>query len=174
MTAVVHSRSAAATERWGERLAPAVEPGDLIALCGELGAGKTRFVAGLARGLECRSRVRSPSFAIVNEYHGRLLLLHLDLYRIEPIDAEGLGLEEYAERGALVVEWGDKLPARWRADALVLRFEPGVDENARTLSASGAGPRGHALLGAWDAIAAGESAASESPESASGAHEERA
>jgi tRNA threonylcarbamoyladenosine biosynthesis protein TsaE len=145
------SRSVAETERLGERLAAALADGDVLALAGELGSGKTRFVAGLARGLACRARVRSPSFALVHEYHGRLLLLHLDLYRLESVDAEGLGLEEYAERGVLAVEWGDRLPARWRAEALAISFEsPGGD--VRRLSASATAGRGLALLDAWRAL----------------------
>jgi tRNA threonylcarbamoyladenosine biosynthesis protein TsaE len=145
------SRSAAETERLGESLAPILETGDLVALVGELGAGKTRFVTGLARGLACGARVRSPSFAITNEYHGRLLLLHLDLYRLTPADTETLGLEEYLERGVVVVEWGDRLPARHLAEALLLRFE-GEDETRVVTATAGAG-RGRALLEAWSRVA---------------------
>src|SRR5512143_957151 len=114
----MRSASEAATEALGESLGGCVETGDVIALTGPLGAGKTRLVAGLARGALARSRVRSPSFTLVNEYAGRVRVMHLDLYRVEGADAEGLGLEEMRERGALVVEWGEKLPAAWLADAL--------------------------------------------------------
>jgi len=86
--------SEAATEALGAAFAAGLEAGDVIVLTGPLGAGKTRFVAGMARGLEARSRVRSPSFTLINEYRGDRLLLHLDLYRLEPREAEGLGLEE--------------------------------------------------------------------------------
>jgi len=141
------SHSPAETERFGEALAPALARGDLVALVGELGAGKTRFVTGLACALGCGARVRSPSFAIVNEYHGRLLLLHLDLYRLAAADTETLGLEEYLERGALVVEWGDRLPARHLAEALVLSFAG--DGETRVVTASAAGGRGRALLEEW-------------------------
>ena len=148
MSATSHtSHSPVATERLGESLAPALETGDLVALVGELGAGKTRFVIGLARALGCGARVRSPSFAIVNEYHGRLLLLHLDLYRLAAADTETLGLEEYLERGVLVVEWGDRLPARHLAEALVLRFEG--EGETRVVTATAAGGRGLELLEAW-------------------------
>jgi len=151
--AVRITRSADETARLGEALAPALAAGDVIALTGELGAGKTRFVAGLARGLACKARVRSPSFAIVNEYHGRLLLLHLDLYRIDPRDLDGLGLDEYLERGALAVEWGERLPERDRAGALSIRFEaPGP--GTRELAASAETGRGLALLEAWTRIPA--------------------
>lgn len=150
------TRSAAETERLGEALAPALTIGDLVALVGELGAGKTRFVAGLGRGLACRARVRSPSFAIVNEYHGRLLLSHLDLYRIEMRDVEALGLEEYLERGVLAVEWGDRLPGHDLAEALTLTFESrGPD--TRVITATAGGGRGLELLEAWARLEAGAS-----------------
>jgi len=97
------ARSVDETERFGEALAPALATGDVLALTGDLGAGKTRFVAGLARGLRCKARVRSPSFAIVNEYHGDRLLLHLDLYRLDTVDAESLGLEVYLRTDMLTL-----------------------------------------------------------------------
>jgi len=152
------ARSVDETVRLGEALAPALVAGDVLALTGELGAGKTRFVAGLARGLQCKARVRSPSFAIVNEYHGdRLLLLHLDLYRLDSVDAESLGLEEYAERGVLAVEWGERLPAAWRAEALALKFET-VDAGTRRITAHASGGRGLALLAAWRTLPVPEAA----------------
>ena len=146
------SDSEAATEALGEAFAAALEDGDVIVLTGPLGAGKTRFVAGLARGLNARSRVRSPSFTLINEYAGDRLLLHLDLYRLEPREVEGLGLEEQIERGVLVVEWGEKLPAALRSDALTLRFEI-RSESTRMITARAAGARGLALLSRWRALA---------------------
>jgi tRNA threonylcarbamoyladenosine biosynthesis protein TsaE len=137
------------TERLGEALAPAVRTGDVILLEGPLGAGKTRFVMGLARGLACKARVRSPTFGLVHEYHGRVILAHLDLYRLESAEAEGLGLEEIAQRAALVVEWGEKLPRPWRDDALTLRFALEAKPSERTVAAEAAGERGAVLLEAW-------------------------
>ena len=145
------STSVERTEALGAALAPSLAAGDVIALCGDLGSGKTRFVAGLARALAPAARVRSPSFTLVNEYGGRVPLFHLDLYRLRAGEVEGLGLEEYAERGALVVEWGERLPAAWLADALVLAFAGGGDD-VRTIAATAAGPRGAELLAAWGAI----------------------
>jgi len=144
--------SAEATEGLGEGLAPALEAGDVIALRGPLGAGKTRFVAGLARGLAAGARVRSPTFTLVNEYPGRILLVHLDLYRLEPAEVAALGLEHYLEHGALVAEWGEKLPFARRADALSLEFAI-VSEHERAITAEAAGDRGAALLAAWQAMA---------------------
>ena len=146
-----HTASVEETERLGEALAPALRVGDLLALSGPLGAGKTRFVAGLARGLNARARVRSPSFTLVNEYRGDRLLLHLDLYRVEPRDVDGLGLEEQIERGVLVAEWGEKLPESLRREALTLRFEI-VSESGRAITARAAGPRGLELLASWRAL----------------------
>jgi tRNA threonylcarbamoyladenosine biosynthesis protein TsaE len=140
-----------ATEHLGERLAAALVTGDLVVLTGPLGAGKTCFVAGLARGLEARARVRSPSFILIHEYRGRELLLHLDLYRIETAEVDALGIEELLERGVLVVEWGEKLPAALRADALTLEFEV-VSAEVRAIAARAAGARGAALLEAWRAL----------------------
>jgi tRNA threonylcarbamoyladenosine biosynthesis protein TsaE len=144
--------STEATERLGEAFAPALRAGDVVALSGPLGAGKTRLVAGLARGLDPRSRVRSPSFTLVNEYRGPLSLFHLDLYRIEAMDADALGLEEYAERGALIVEWGEKLPWVFLREALCVAIEPGAGDT-RTLRASARGGRGLELLTAWETLA---------------------
>jgi len=144
----------AETEALGAALAPGLEAGDVVVLSGPLGAGKTRFVAGLARGLGCKARVRSPSFTLVNEYRGRLFLIHLDLYRVEAPDAEALGLEEQAERGVLVVEWGEKLPPVLRERALIVEFEV-VSETERQLSARLARgrdvARAAALLEVWRA-----------------------
>ena len=146
------SDSEAATEALGAAFAAGLEAGDVIVLTGPLGAGKTRFVAGLARGFHARARVRSPSFTLINEYRGDRLLLHLDLYRLEPSEAEGLGLEEQVERGVLVAEWGEKLPPALRAEALTLRFEI-LSEAARAITARAAGARGLALLARWRTLA---------------------
>ena len=155
------TRSAAETERLGEALAPALRVGDVILLEGPLGAGKTRFVTGLARGLRCKARVRSPTFGLVHEYRGRIAMAHLDLYRLAPEEVEGLGIEELAQRAALVVEWGEKLPAPWSEDALLLRLALEPEPETRAIAAAARGPRGQALLEAWRRAAPGpaESAA---------------
>lgn len=150
--AVCRSDSVAATEALGAALAPALAIGDVIVLSGPLGSGKTRFVAGLARGLAAAARVRSPSFTLVTEYHGRILLLHADLYRLEPGEAVGLGLEESLERGALAAEWGEKLPADLREEALEVVFEIG-SETGRRLTARATAGRGLALREAFRAAA---------------------
>jgi tRNA threonylcarbamoyladenosine biosynthesis protein TsaE len=106
------SRSPAETEALGEAWGLEAESGLVIGLCGELGAGKTQLVKGLARGLGIAARVQSPSFALVNIYAGgRLKLFHLDLYRLDtPGQAFAAGLEEYLQpEGVTVIEWAEKL-----------------------------------------------------------------
>ena len=108
------SHSPAATETLGEQFGRAAQPGWVIALCGDLGAGKTQFVKGLARGLNCLGRVHSPTFTLVNEYEGgRLRLYHLDLYRLEtPEQILSAGIEDYlSPTGVSVIEWAERLAA---------------------------------------------------------------
>src|SRR5512134_1161754 len=93
----------------GERLAAALRGGDVILLYGELGAGKTAFVRGMARGLGApEADVSSPTFTIIQEYVGRVPLYHVDLYRVEPSEVEDLGLEELVSGDAVVaIEWAE-------------------------------------------------------------------
>ncbi len=107
------SHSPEETEALGEKMGRAAERGLVIALTGELGAGKTRFVAGLARGLGSPARVHSPTFTLVNEYGGgRLALFHLDSYRLEsPAQIRSAGLDEFWQpAGVTVVEWAERIP----------------------------------------------------------------
>src|SRR5215471_10542766 len=105
------SHSPAETEALGESWGKMALPGLVISLCGDLGAGKTQLVRGLARGLGISVRVHSPTFALVNVYTGgRLNLFHLDLYRLETQDQiRGAGLEEYLNAaGVTVIEWAER------------------------------------------------------------------
>jgi len=105
------SHSPAETEALGEEWGRAAEPGLVLGLCGDLGAGKTQLVKGLARGLGLCARVHSPTFTLVNVYTGgRLKLFHLDLYRLaSPEQILGAGLEEYLHpTGVTVIEWADR------------------------------------------------------------------
>jgi len=107
------SHSPAETEALGERWGREAQRGLVIALSGDLGAGKTQLVKGLARGLGVTSRVHSPTFTLVNEYSGgRLRLFHLDLYRLETrAQILGAGLEEYLQsEGVTVIEWAERWP----------------------------------------------------------------
>jgi tRNA threonylcarbamoyladenosine biosynthesis protein TsaE len=122
----------------GELLAP----GDLVLLVGDLGAGKTVFVQGLARGLGVEEPVTSPTFTIVQEYAGRLPLVHVDVYRLDRLqDVYDLGLEEAGDRGATVVEWGDLVEQAVPAEHLVIRIDPGAADTERVLEVTGHGPR---------------------------------
>jgi len=106
------SHSPAETEALGEAWGRAAKPGLVIALTGDLGAGKTALVRGLARGLGCADRVHSPTFTLVNQYGGgRLPLCHLDLYRLDtPEQIRAAGLEEYLQPdGVAVIEWAERL-----------------------------------------------------------------
>src|ERR1017187_6148650 len=106
------SHSPAETEALGEKIGRAAERGHVIALSGDLGAGKTQFVKGLARGLEIPGRVHSPTFTLVNEYGGgRLKLFHLDLYRLEtPEQILSAGIGEYlSPDGVAVIEWAERI-----------------------------------------------------------------
>ena len=106
------SHSPAATELLGEKFGRAAQRGWVIALSGDLGAGKTQFVRGVARGLETSGRVHSPTFTLVNEYGGgRLKLFHLDLYRLETAEQiYAAGIDEYLQPdGVSVIEWAERL-----------------------------------------------------------------
>ena len=108
------SHSETQTRRLGARLAKLLLPGDLIALVGELGTGKTRFVQGVGQGLGVQETIISPTFTLVREYRGaeiRLPLYHIDLYRIESTgEIATFGLEEYLYgNGVCIIEWADRL-----------------------------------------------------------------
>ena len=114
------SHSPAATESLGEAWGRAAQSGLVIALSGDLGAGKTQLVRGLARGLGVTARVHSPTFTLVNEYGGgRLKLFHLDLYRLETAaQILSAGLEEFlSPDGVAVIEWAERLEdGRWKME----------------------------------------------------------
>ena len=106
------SHSPADTEALGEKFGRVAQRGQIIALSGDLGAGKTQFVRGLARGLEIPTRVHSPTFTLVNEYGGgRLKLFHLDLYRLETAaQVLSAGIEEFLQPdGVSVIEWAERI-----------------------------------------------------------------
>lgn len=114
------SHSPTETETLGERWGREVKCGLVIALSGDLGAGKTQLVKGIARGLGVTARVHSPTFTLVNEYNGgRLRLFHLDLYRLEtPEQIHGAGIEEFLQPdGVTVIEWAERLEdGRWKME----------------------------------------------------------
>ena len=110
---ILTTRSAEETIKLGEKIAGRLKPGDMVALCGDLGAGKTTFVKGIAKGLGVHDYkyVNSPSFVLVREYKGRIPLFHFDIYRLEHLkDIEDIGYEDYlARKGVVVIEWSSKM-----------------------------------------------------------------
>jgi tRNA threonylcarbamoyladenosine biosynthesis protein TsaE len=135
------------TRAFGARLASLLIGGELIGLSGELGAGKTCLVRGLAEGLGIAShKVRSPTFTLVNEYSGgRLPLYHIDLYRLAATDVDRMALREYLYgEGVCVVEWFERLGEKAAHLHVQLTF---VGENERLLVASANGERYVELLG---------------------------
>jgi len=112
------SRSAAETKKLGSRLASFLRPGDIVGLIGDLGAGKTTFIQGIAAGLKVRhpKEVTSPTFVLIHEYQGKMPLYHIDLYRLGTAALlDSLGLEEYLQsQGVSVIEWADKFPGAFR------------------------------------------------------------
>lgn len=147
------SNSPTQTRRFGANLGGLAQPGDVVLLHGDLGAGKTHFAQGIAEGLGITDPVRSPTFTLVNEYEeGRVPLYHIDLYRLEgDEEIATVGIEEYFDAdGLVVVEWPEK-GAHWLpSDALHL-FLGHIDERRRSLRMNTGGPRSEQLLRAYRA-----------------------
>jgi tRNA threonylcarbamoyladenosine biosynthesis protein TsaE len=127
------SRTPRETQAAAAKLAASLGPGDVVALTGELGAGKTCFAQGLAQGLGITGRAVSPTFVLVNEYRGRLPVHHVDAYRTETLtELLDLGIEELFEGdGVTVVEWADKLAALLPARTIHVHLDGVGDETRR-------------------------------------------
>lgn len=122
------------TEAAGERLGRELRSGDVVALTGPLGAGKTCFVQGLVRGLGVTTRATSPTFVIVNEYHGRLPVHHVDAYRSTSLtELLDVGIEELFEEGVTIVEWADKVAPLLPTRTTRVDIE-GVGDEPRTIT----------------------------------------
>lgn len=134
------TNSPSETEALGESLAGQLEPGTVIAFTGDLGAGKTAFVRGLARGLGVRERVTSPTFTIVNEYEGgRLPLFHFDMYRLGSADELfDIGWEDYLARGGVcAVEWSENVSDALDNDCLRVDIRRGENDDQRIITIGG-------------------------------------
>ena len=135
------TNSPAETEAAGEALAARLGPGSVVAFTGDLGAGKTAFTRGLARGLGYKGRVTSPTFTIVNEYEGgRLPLFHFDMYRLDDADALfDIGWEDYLDRGGVcAVEWSELADEALPPETVFVTItrDP-EDDTARTITIEG-------------------------------------
>jgi tRNA threonylcarbamoyladenosine biosynthesis protein TsaE len=143
-TVRARTRSVDATRALGEALAPVLEAGDVVALSGDLAAGKTAFVQGVARGLGSTDHVVSPTFMLVREYEGRLRILHMDVYRLDRLqDVWDLGFEDLLDEGGVVlIEWGDVIEGILPVDHLLvrLRFPDEEEPNLRSIELTGHGP----------------------------------
>ena len=138
MKVVTHSPEE--TRALGERLAGTLGPGTVVAFTGDLGAGKTAFISGMARGLGIEERVTSPTFTIVNEYEGgRLPLFHFDMYRLGSADELfHIGWEDYLARGGVCgVEWRENVAEAIEDDAVRVDIARGEDENSRVIHIEG-------------------------------------
>jgi tRNA threonylcarbamoyladenosine biosynthesis protein TsaE len=141
---VVETHDPAETRALGSRLAAIAHPGDVLALTGDLGAGKTELAKGFGRGLGVTDVVSSPSFVLMAEHAGRLRLFHLDLYRLDgPEAAIGAGLlDEREVEGVTLVEWAERLGADLPPGRLEIRIETLADDTRRiTLRATDAAHR---------------------------------
>jgi len=151
LTRTLRSESPDETHRLGVRLGELLQPGDFIGLIGDLGAGKTHLVRGVADGAKvARSEVASPTFAIVYPYRGRIPLYHADLYRIADYDelyATGF-LDLLGGDGAVLVEWLDRVPEAAPREYLRLTLRT-VGDESRELQGEAFGRRPAELLAAW-------------------------
>lgn len=136
--------SAQETIKFGERLGQQLTGGDVLALTGELGAGKTVLTCGIALGLGIpMDQVSSPTFTLIQEYSGAIPLIHVDLYRLEGAsDISTLGLEEYFTPNTIVlIEWAERFPQILPSDHMAIYLEYGEAEDIRLVTLSGTGPR---------------------------------
>ena len=137
----IFSKSEAETEAAGETFARTLPAGAVVALYGDLGAGKTAFVRGMARGLGLDVRVSSPTFTIVNEYLGPRELFHFDMYRLGSADELfDIGWEDYLSRGGVcAVEWSENVADAFEGDEICVRIEKtGETERRITIGEAGA------------------------------------
>jgi tRNA threonylcarbamoyladenosine biosynthesis protein TsaE len=136
------SKTPEETQAIGAALAPALHPGDVVALSGDLGAGKTCLVQGAAAALGVRQRVTSPSFVLVREYEGGLPVLHLDIYRLGNLqELVDLGYEEFLDpKWVVFIEWGDAAGPLLPPEYLQVDLRRG-DDDSRTITIEPHGPQ---------------------------------
>ena len=132
------SNSPAETERIGEKLAQSLNGTEVIALFGGLGMGKTAFTRGLCRGLGVADGVSSPTFALVNEYSGKVNIYHFDMYRVTTWDdLYSTGFFDYIDTGVLVIEWSENIEGALPDNALKITISRGENDNQRIFEIEG-------------------------------------
>ena len=138
---IVITNSEQETEALGARFAEKLPGGTVVAMYGDLGAGKTAFVRGMARGMGLNCRVSSPTFTIVNEYLGQRELIHFDMYRLSGADELfEIGWEDYLARGAVcAVEWSEKVEDAFYGDEYRVTIQK-LDDTRRSITIEGAKP----------------------------------
>ena len=138
------TKSPSETIQIGKDIGNLLRPGDVVALVGELGTGKTQLIKGLAKGLEIEkpAYISSPSFTLIHEYPGRVPFYHVDLYRLKTEkEAEELGLEEYFEgRGVVAIEWADRIPTLLPKEILWIHIHY-IGKRGRSIEILGKGDR---------------------------------
>jgi tRNA threonylcarbamoyladenosine biosynthesis protein TsaE len=146
---VIQTQSATETVQIGKRIGKLLRDGDVMALVGELGSGKTHFIKGLAAGLGVKrsKRIASPSFTLIHEYQGKFSLFHVDLFRLTmEEEAEDLGLDEYFVRGGVTaIEWADKIPNLLPKELIWINLSY-LGQHARSIHLHGKGKRYEELV----------------------------
>lgn len=153
MVVALQTNDAGETEAVGEAIGEQLRLGDLVVLTGDLGAGKTTFTKGLARGLGVTDRVTSPTFTIVQEYDGRVPVAHVDVYRLERIqELHDFGFEELLETRVTVVEWGEAISVVLPHDRIDVRIamDEARGDDARVVEVLPTGPSWLERRGALD------------------------
>lgn len=134
----IYSDSVKKTEDIGRKIASILKGNEVIAMFGDLGAGKTAFTRGLASGLSYDYGVSSPTFAIVNEYNAKFNIYHFDMYRItSDDDLYSTGFYDYLDNGVIVIEWSENIEYALDSDAIRIRIKKTEDENARIFTIEG-------------------------------------
>lgn len=132
------SKSVEQTEKFAEDFSKNLKGSEIIAMYGELGAGKTAFARGLSKGLGAEDIVSSPTFAIVNEYHGKYPIYHFDMYRIDSWDdLESIGFFDYIGNGIIVIEWSENIEGALPEEIIRVKISKTSDENERIIKIEG-------------------------------------
>ena len=133
-----YSKSVKETEELGKRIASVLKGDEVLAMFGDLGAGKTAFTRGVASGLSFENGVSSPTFAIVNEYNAKFNIYHFDMYRItDEEDLYSTGYYDYLGNGVLIIEWSENIEYALDANTIRIKIEKSDDENVRIFTIEG-------------------------------------